>query len=109
MRTFSRVLVGVDGSPASREAARQAAVLTEDGGRPTLLAVWNVGPGIVGGTGSDTPGYFDEDVQRENASDALERMRQALAGLAEPIRKLAHGNAWDELIGEIEPRPRRRR
>lgn len=57
--TFSRVLVGVDRSAESREAARQAAILTEVDGRLTLLAVYDVAPAIVGGTG--TPAYFDED------------------------------------------------
>ena len=99
--TFSRVFVGVDGSPESREAARQAATLTDPQGRLTLLAVYDVAPGIVGGTGSATPAYFDEDLQRELAEGALERTRQALAGLAEPVGKLTDGNAWDELIGEI--------
>lgn len=99
--TFSRVLVGVDGSPEARDAAGQAATLTDGRGRLTLLAVYNVAPAIVGGTGSETPAYFDEDVQRERAKDALERTRRALAVVAEPVEKVTRGNAWDELIGEI--------
>jgi hypothetical protein len=51
---FKRVLVGVDRSPASIEAARQAAILTEPNGTLTLLAAWTVPPpttiGVVGPT-----------------------------------------------------------
>ena len=41
---FRRVLVGVDRAEASREAARQAAVLCDVEGELTLLAVWGVTP-----------------------------------------------------------------
>jgi nucleotide-binding universal stress UspA family protein len=99
--TFSRVLVGVDPSAESREAARQAAILTEPDGSVTLLAAYDVAPGIVGGTGTRTPPHFDEDLQRERAEDALARAREALTGLAEPAGKLARGNARDELLREI--------
>ena len=37
---FKRVLVGVDGSPAGIEAARQAALLTDPDGSLTLLGAW---------------------------------------------------------------------
>jgi nucleotide-binding universal stress UspA family protein len=99
--TFSRVLVGVDGSPEAREAARQAAVLTDADGQLTLLAVYDVAPPIVGGTGSRPPAYFDVDLQRERAEEALERTRTSLSGIAEPAAKLARGNAWDAILGEI--------
>jgi nucleotide-binding universal stress UspA family protein len=98
---LSRVLVGIDGSAESAEAARQTAVLTEPRGRLTLLAAYDVAPAIVGGTGSRTPAYFDEDLQRERAENALERTRQALAGRAEPVEKLTRGNAWEQLLHEI--------
>jgi HSP20 family molecular chaperone IbpA len=39
---FERVIVGVDSSPASAEAARQAALLSDPEGTVTLLAAWSV-------------------------------------------------------------------
>jgi nucleotide-binding universal stress UspA family protein len=100
--TFGRVLVGVDPSGESREAARQAAILAEPGGSVTLLAAYDVAPGIVGGTGTRTPPYFDEDLQRQHAEDALARTREAVAGLAAPAGKVARGNAREELLREIQ-------
>jgi nucleotide-binding universal stress UspA family protein len=95
------VLVGVDGSPESEEAARQAAALTEPGGTLTLLAVYDVAPAIVGGTGSETPAYFDEDVQRERAEAALESARRALPPAPKAVTKVVRGNAADELVREL--------
>jgi nucleotide-binding universal stress UspA family protein len=98
---FSRIIVGIDGSPEAREAARQAAALVDGDGELTLLAVYDIAPAIVGGTGSGTPAYFDEDLQRARAEDALERARQALAGVAEPVAQLARGRAADQLLHRI--------
>jgi nucleotide-binding universal stress UspA family protein len=100
--TFARVLVGVDPSAESREAARQAAILAEAGASVTLIAAYDVAPGIVGGTGTHTPPYFDEDLQRRHAEDALAQAREALAGLAEAAGKVVRGNARNELLREIE-------
>ena len=100
--TFSRVLVGVDPSSESREAARQAAILADPGGSVMLLAAYDVAPGIVGGTGSHPPPYFDEDLQRERAEEGLARAREALTGLTEVAGKVARGNARDELLREIQ-------
>jgi nucleotide-binding universal stress UspA family protein len=98
---FDRVLVGVDGSPESQEAARQAAVLTEPGGTLTLLAVYDIAPAIVGGTGSETPSYYDEDVQRERAEAALESARDAVPAGMKLVEKVVRGNAADELVREL--------
>jgi nucleotide-binding universal stress UspA family protein len=97
--TFDRVVVGVDGSPESDEAVRQAAVLTQ--GRLTLLAVYDIAPRIVGGTGAAVPAYYDEDEVRAKAEDALQRARR-LAEPLEPTGLLTRGTSWVELIGEIE-------
>lgn len=98
--TFSRVLVGVDGSDEAIEAARQAALLGD--GPVTLLAAYETVSRIIGATGTRVPAYLDEDLQRANASDGLERTLQALGERSDVAGKIVHGCPWDELIREIE-------
>jgi nucleotide-binding universal stress UspA family protein len=96
---FSLVLVGIDGSEESREAARQAAILVD--GDLALLASYDVAPAIVAGTGTHVPDYFDEDLQREAAMDALGRARESVA-IASPTGKIVRGRPADTLISEVE-------
>jgi nucleotide-binding universal stress UspA family protein len=96
---FSRVLVGIDGSEESREAARQAAILAD--GELTLLASYDVAPAIVGGTGTHVPAYMDEDLQREAATASLGRARNDVA-MASPTGKIVRGRAASALISEVE-------
>jgi nucleotide-binding universal stress UspA family protein len=95
---FGRVLVGIDGSDESREAARQAAIVVD--GELTLLASYDVAPAIAG-TGVGVPYYQDEDLQRAAATDALERARQD-AEAASPTGKVVFGRPADALISEVE-------
>jgi nucleotide-binding universal stress UspA family protein len=96
---FTRVLVGIDGSEESREAARQAATLVD--GELTLFASYDVSPAIVGGTGTNVPDYLDEDLQRKAATDALRRAREEVA-TASPTGKIVRGRPADALISEVE-------
>jgi nucleotide-binding universal stress UspA family protein len=96
---FGRVLVGIDGSVESLEAARQAAILVD--GELTLFASYDVSPAIVGGTGTSVPAYFDKDLQREAATDALQRAREEVAR-ASPTGKIVRGRSSVALISEVE-------
>ena len=96
---FDRVLVGVDGSTESREAVRQAAALVD--GELSLLAVYDVAPAIVGGTGFYVPDYSNLDLQRTAATEALGQAREDAAP-ASPTGKIVHGRAADALIAEVE-------
>ena len=98
---FDRVLVGIDGSDASREAARQAAILREPDGHLALVAVWDTAP-VLGGTGTRVPPYLDEDVQRERAEGSLEAARAAVAGLDDATAVAVRGTSWEELLREAE-------
>jgi nucleotide-binding universal stress UspA family protein len=95
---FRRVLVGIDGSEESREAARQAAILVD--GELTLLASYDVAPAI-GGTGVGVPYYHDEELQRAAAADALERVGES-AAVGSSTGKVVFGRAADALISEVE-------
>jgi nucleotide-binding universal stress UspA family protein len=99
LSVFGRILVGVDGSTESREAARQAAAIAE--GELTLLAAYDIAPAIVGGTGFYVPDYSDIDIQREAAKEALERARDAIAESL-PAGKIVRGRPADALIAAVE-------
>jgi nucleotide-binding universal stress UspA family protein len=93
---FTRVLVGVDRSPESGEAARQAAVLLAPGGAMAVLAAWTLPPPTIGVVSPETLG-IDEAVFREAAENAVSA---AIQGLTDPLlaTKVVRGFAWDELI-----------
>jgi nucleotide-binding universal stress UspA family protein len=95
---FSHVLVGIDGSPESLEAARQAALLEEPGGTLSFLAAWNLAPPLV--TAGLAPPVDDADVSaRANAEDALRQVKEELPAAA---TLLVHGFAAHALIDEVE-------
>jgi nucleotide-binding universal stress UspA family protein len=95
---FSRVLVGIDGSKESREAARQAGILVD--GELTLLASYDIAAAIAG-TGIGVPVYLDVDSQRAAAEDALGRARPSAAA-ASPTSLVVRGRAADELLSAAE-------
>ena len=64
---FTRVLVGLDRSQESVEAARQAAVLTEPDGTLTLVAGWTVPTPAIGVVGPTFANELNADVYREPA------------------------------------------
>jgi nucleotide-binding universal stress UspA family protein len=99
---FSHVLVGIDGSAESREAARQATLLLEEGGRLTLLAAYDVAPAVVAGAAAGVPAYLDEDVQRKAAEEMLGDVRGDLQDRFSPAAKVVRGRSWEELLGETE-------
>jgi nucleotide-binding universal stress UspA family protein len=98
---FSRILVGVDGSPESSEAARQAARLADDSAELTLLAAYDIASAAIGGTGIGVPPYYDEELQREGAAKALEQAREQVSGHVARTR-IVRGCRWDELLREAE-------
>jgi nucleotide-binding universal stress UspA family protein len=96
--TFGRVLVGIDGSPESLEAARQAALLEEPGGTLELLAAWNLAAPIVA-PGLAPPVYeADEASAREDAERAL---HIAKTQLPSADVRMVRGFAAHALIDEI--------
>lgn len=100
-RNFTRILVGIDGSQQSLEAARQAALLQDPDGQLTLLSAWDIAP-VIGGTGSYVPYYYDEDLQRATAEKSLAAARDYVAVYTAATGKLVRGTALAQLLGEIE-------
>jgi nucleotide-binding universal stress UspA family protein len=93
------VLVGIDDSPESVEAARQAATLAN--GPTTLLAAYDLTDALAGGGMPPAPVYLDEEPVRERAEESLARATREVASV-EPVRKVGAGRPWEVLLDEIE-------
>src|SRR4029450_5423397 len=85
---FGRVLLGIDDSSESLEAALQAVVLAR--GPITLLAAYDVTDAVVGGATPPAPVYLDEGPIRERVEEALGRARQEV-GPGEAGPKIGRG------------------
>lgn len=96
---FSRVLVGVDGSPESTEAVRQAVVLAKPGGKLTLLAAWGLALPLV--TPMSTLAALDaeESAAQSHAEDAVRAAKELYPSARTMI---VHGFPAPALIAEIE-------
>jgi nucleotide-binding universal stress UspA family protein len=99
---FKRVLVGIDRSPESVEAARQAAMLTDSGGDLTLLGAWSPPPPAIGVIGADLSREDAADAYREAAEEAVATAKAAVASIVTPTTAVTRGFAWDELLGAAE-------
>ena len=95
---FSQVLVGVDGSPESFEAVRQAALLKAPGETMTCLSAWNLEPPLVTPMAGVTSSEADELEARHAAESAL-RGAEAYAPSAETM--ITRGFAAHALLDAI--------
>ncbi len=94
-KIFSRVLVGVDGTPASLAAVRQAGQLKAPAGTITCLAAWNLAPPLVPPMNA-VPTRAGEDIEARELAANTVREAQAYLPTAETI--VVHGFAGHALL-----------
>jgi nucleotide-binding universal stress UspA family protein len=102
-RVFNRVLVGVDGSPESLEATRQAARLHDVTGELALLSAWILPPPVVT-AGATIPYATDAALSSRRAEDAVTRARDHVAAIATAKTIVTEGFGWDALLQEAKRR-----
>lgn len=83
-KTFSRVLVGIDGTPESFDAVRQAAQLKAPGGAITCLSAWNPSLPLVAPVTVSPSSEDEERSAREHAERAV-RSAQAFIPAADVL------------------------
>ena len=95
---FGHVLVGIDGSPESLEAARQAGKLAT--GPVALLASYDLAQTVVGGGMMAAPVIVDEQPIRAEAQTALAGAAEEISPI--PVNSIiARGRPWVTLLDQI--------
>jgi len=102
-RIFSRVLVGVDGSPEGFEATRQAARLHDVTGELALLSAWIL-PMPADSAGMAIPYATDPAPSRRRAEDAVACAQEQVAAIAATTTIVTEGCGWDALLREARRR-----
>ena len=95
---FDRVVVGIDGSDVSLDAAWQASVLAAPGTSPTLVAAWQVPPPVVP-TLTAMPPFAGEEREAEEA--ALDAIQTAKSQFPSASTRVLRGFAPFVLLDEI--------
>jgi len=98
-RIFSRVLVGVDGSPEGFEAARQAARLHDITGELALLSAWIL-PMPADSAGMAIPYASDSASSRLRAETAVASAKEQVSAIAAAKTMVTEGCGWDSLLEE---------
>ncbi len=97
--TLSRVVVGIDGSPESLEAARQAAIVGD--GPVFLVTVYELSAALVGGMAPAVPAALDEAPFREASERSLAAAQEAI-GDAKASAEVYRGRPWSALLEAID-------
>jgi nucleotide-binding universal stress UspA family protein len=98
-RIFSRVLVGVDGSPEGFEAARQAARLHDITGELALLSAWIL-PMPADSAGMAIPYATDPAPSLLRAEEAVAAAKEQVAAITAATAIVTEGTGWDALLRE---------
>jgi nucleotide-binding universal stress UspA family protein len=99
-QVFASIVIGVDGSPESLEAARQAAALKDVDGELTVLSAWNLAPPVVVPMGGSYP--LDEEVPRAHAAESVRTAIEHIGGAGASSAKIMRGFAWQALIDKAD-------
>ena len=93
---FRRVVVGIDGSRESYEAARQALRLADDDASADLVTAYAPFVPLMGLTGAVAPTYLDEERLRAAAEETVDHALAVVDGRAHGYAR--PGVPWDALI-----------
>lgn len=96
---FESVVVGIDGSPESFEAARQASRLVDDRGPLLLLSAWTL-EGTLAVPVAEPPSG-GEELSRRSAEESLRRVQSEVPECLLARRAVVRGFASHALLDEI--------
>src|SRR5262249_4908543 len=100
---LGNVLVGVDSTAESVEAARQAGVLAAPDATLTLLSVWTLPPpAFVPFGAAEAASRDDETLSRRTAEAALAEARGSLPAGSSPRLLAFRSRSWEGLLETIE-------